>query len=277
MANKPIIAILGAGNMGSALAGGLVKDKYPAKNIWLSDLDAEKLDHLHNSLGVNVTPDNQKAIQKADVVIFAIKPQVMAKVAGSLADAIQTHRPLIMSIAAGIREENLQQWVGGNMPIVRIMPNTPALIGCGASGLFANKLVSKEQRELAEAIMRAVGVVVWLDNEKWLDTVTALSGSGPAYFFLFIEALQIAGEDLGLPAEVARLLSLQTAYGAARMALESEKHVKELRQQVTSPGGTTERALRVLEEGNIRQLLAKALQAAKERSEELATTLSDSQ
>jgi pyrroline-5-carboxylate reductase len=275
MPHKPTIAILGAGNMGSALAGGLITDKYPAKNIWLSDLSAERLELLHKTLGVNVTTDNDKAIQQAEVIVFAVKPQIMPKIVKSLANTIHAHKPLIMSIAAGIREESIQKWVGGNMPIVRIMPNTPALIGCGASGLYANQFVSAEQHDLAESIMRSVGVAVWLTHEKWIDTVTALSGSGPAYFFLVIEALQMAAEELGLPADIARLLSLQTAYGSARMALESEKHVKELRQQVTSAGGTTERAVSVLEEGNIRKLLAKALQAAKERSEELASALSE--
>src|SRR5262249_8819999 len=156
----------------------------------------------------------------------------------------------------------LQTWLGGNQSIVRAMPNTPALIRCGATALFANALVTEDQRNLAESIMRAVSVVVWLENEKWLDTVTALSGSGPAYFFIMMEALQTAGEELGLSSEIARLLCLQTAFGAARMALESEKTVAELRQQVTSPGGTTERAIQVLEEGKMREIFKKALQAA---------------
>lgn len=274
MSKKSTIAIIGAGHMGSALVKGLIANGYSAKNIWLSDLSSEKLEKLNQSLHVNVTIDNEKAIQKANVVIFAVKPQILAKVANALAQSIQKTKPLVISIAAGIRESSIQQWLGGNIAIVRVMPNTPALIGCGASGLFANEYVTENEHQVAEDIMRAVSVVVWLENEKLLDAVTAVSGSGPAYYFLIIEAMQMAAEELGLSSEIARLLTLQTAYGAARLALESDLNVKELRQQVTSPGGTTERAIRVLEEGNIRQLFAKALRAAKERSEEIATSLS---
>lgn len=270
MGKKPIITIIGAGNMGSSLAGGLIANHYDAKNIWLSDLATEKLDHLKQQLGVNVTTHNEEAIKTADVIILAVKPQMMVSVANSLAGHIQTRKPLVISIAAGIREDSLRQWLGESTAIVRVMPNTPALIGCGASALFANKNVSPTQHDLAESIMRAVSVVVWLDDEKHMDAVTALSGSGPAYFFLIIEALQQAAEELGLPKNVAQLLTLQTAYGAARMALESEKEITELRHQVTSPGGTTECGIRALEEGNIRQLIKKTLHAAKKRSEELA-------
>jgi pyrroline-5-carboxylate reductase len=263
------IAIIGAGNMGSCLAGGLIANHYPAKHIWLSDPSTDKLTHLAQRLLVNITTDNLEAIKTADVIILAIKPDLMQNIANSLANQL-SHKPLIISIAAGIPTTLLTQWLSKEQPIVRVMPNTPALIGCGASGLFANKHVSPIQHALAESIMRAVGVVAWLKEEAQMDTVTALSGSGPAYFFLIIEALQDAAEKLGLSKETARLLTLQTAYGASRMALESEKNITELRQQVTSPGGTTEQGIAALEKGNLRDIFKQALQAAKNRSEELA-------
>jgi pyrroline-5-carboxylate reductase len=268
--NKAIIAIIGSGNMGASLIGGLIADGYPASNIWITDPAVDRLKQIEHQFGVNGTTDNHKAVKHADVVIFAVKPQIFAPVAKDLAASIQQKKPLVMSVAAGIRETTLQQWLGGNLAIVRSMPNTPALIGCGAAALYANQHVSAPQRDIAESILRAVGLVVWLEDEKLMDAVTALSGSGPAYFFMVMEVLQQAAEDLGLPKEIARLLTLQTGFGAARMALESETSVGELRKQVTSPGGTTEAALNVLEQENLRHIFAKALNAAAARSEELA-------
>lgn len=176
----------------------------------------------------------------------------------------------MISVAAGIREENLQTGLGGYVAIVRCMPNTPALIGAGATALYANSYVDAKQHQLAESILRAVGITLWLENENDMDAVTALSGSGPAYFFLVIEALQAAGEKLGLSSETARLLTLQTAFGAARMALESSHSAEKLRQQVTSPGGTTAAALNVLEKEKLRDIFMHALEAACLRSKELA-------
>ncbi len=268
--NIPVIAIIGAGNMGSSLIGGLINTGHPCGKIWATDPDNEKLEHLHQSFQINTTPENSKAAQAADILVLAVKPQLFAQVAKDLAPQIQAHKPLVISIAAGIRESSIQHWLGGNTAIVRAMPNTPALIGCGATGLYANPFVTNEQHSLAESILRSVGVVVWLPDEKLMDTVTALSGSGPAYFFLMMETLQQAAEQLGLSADIARLLTLQTALGAARMAIESGKPLDELRRNVTSPGGTTEKAVSVLENSNIRTLFKNALQAAKLRSEELA-------
>jgi pyrroline-5-carboxylate reductase len=268
--NKATIAIIGSGNMGASLIGGLITDGYPANKIWIADPSSERLKHIEHQFGVHSTSNNQEAVNIADVVIFAIKPQIFATVATTLTKTIQAKKPLVMSIAAGIRETTIQQWLGGNIAIVRSMPNTPALIGCGASALFKNQFVTTEQRDVAESILRAVGLVVWLDDEKLMDAVTALSGSGPAYFFLLMDILQQAGEELGLPKEIARLLTLQTGFGATRMALESETSVSELRKQVTSPGGTTEAALNVLEEENLRRIFTKAVKAAATRSDELA-------
>ncbi len=269
MNKQPIVVIIGAGNMGASLACGLISN-YPKENIWLTDTADDKLIYLKNKFGFNTSKNNAEAVAKADVIIFAVKPQIISSIVTELASAIQKRKPLVLSIAAGILENSLQHWLGGKISIVRAMPNTPALIGCGATGLFANTYVTGEQKNLAEAIMRAVGVTVWVEDEELMDVVTALSGSGPAYYFLILEAFQDAAISLGLPKDIARLLSLQTAYGSARMALESEQDVIALRKQVTSPGGTTEQAIRVLEEGHLRELIAKALQAANHRSKELS-------
>ncbi|MEO8401288.1 MAG: pyrroline-5-carboxylate reductase [Gammaproteobacteria bacterium] len=268
------IAILGAGNMGASLLGGLIATGLKPEKIWIADPDAQKLSVLKKQFNIHVTENNQEAVEVADVVIFAIKPQVMAHVVQSLSRLIQTRKPLVISIAAGIREKNFQTWLGGNIAIVRCMPNTPALIRCGVTALFANEFVSAAQRELAESILSAVSTLVWLEDENQMDAVTALSGSGPAYFFLVIEALQHAGEKLGLSADMSKQLTLQTAYGAARMALEIDMPIEKLRQNVTSPGGTTEAALLILEKGNLRELFASAILAAKSRSEQLAETFS---
>lgn len=267
---SPTITILGAGNMGSCLLGGLIKNHYPQDKLWITDPSEEKLAQIQKQFTVHTTTDNRNAVLNADVVIFAVKPQILHQVAIDLTSCVQQKKPLIISIAAGIREANIQQWLGGQMAIVRTMPNTPALVGCGATALFANTFVSREQHSLAESILRTVGIIVWLQEEALMDVVTALSGSGPAYFFLVIEALQDAAIACGLPEETARLLTLQTAYGAARMALESDQDAVTLRQHVTSPGGTTEQAVHTLEEGHLRELFKKAIEAAKKKSEELA-------
>lgn len=271
----PTIAIIGAGNMGASLIGGLIRDNHPAEQIWAADVSAERLSMLQNQFGIHTTTDNEKAIQQADVVILAVKPQFFFSVTKTLKNQIQARKPLVISIAAGVRENSIQTSLGGNVPIVRTMPNTPALIGCGATALFANAYVTEEQRNQAESIMRAAGVIVWVTDEAQLDIVTALSGSGPAYFFLMMESLQQAAEQLGMPGDTARLLTLQTALGAARMAMESGVPLAELRRQVTSPGGTTEKAISVLEDQNIREIFKNAVQAAKLRSEELATLMGD--
>jgi pyrroline-5-carboxylate reductase len=264
------IAIIGGGNMGRSLAGGLLADGYHAEKIWISGPNPEKLNLLAQQFGVNTTTDNVAAVQEADVVIFCVKPQKLQPVVKELAASIQKSRPLVISVASGVRVATLQQWVGEHIAIVRAMPNTPSLLGCGASGLFANGFTSSEQSNTAESILRAVGIVVWLQDEKMLDVVTGISGSGPAYFFMVMEMLQQAGEKLGLSPEVARLLTLQTAFGAARMALESPESLAQLRRHVTSPGGTTEAGIRVMEQADIRTILNNTVVAATQRSEEIA-------
>lgn len=210
--NFPNIAIIGAGNMGSSLIGGLIKKHHPPQKLWVSDSDEDKLVHL-NQLGIHTSTQNLSILQESTVVILAIKPQLFAKVIPTLADSLRKHSPLIISIAAGITIQQLERWLGFKAPIIRTMPNIPALINCGASALFANEEVTENERDLAESILECVGTTVWLSEEKLMDTVTALSGSGPAYFFLMMEAMQQAGEELGLPKETARLLTLQQHWG----------------------------------------------------------------
>ena len=271
----PTIAMIGAGNMGSSLIGGMIKNGHPSDRLIATSLTPESRDHLQQTFGIKTYADNSEAASLAEVVILAVKPQVLQTVASSLKDVIQQSKPLVISVAAGVRTDSLQEWLGGEVPVARIMPNTPALIGAGASGLFATAYVSPEQHDIAESIARAVGVAVWVQTEEQLDIVTALSGSGPAYFFLILEALQDSAEKLGLPAEAAQILAQQTALGAALMAIESSHSPAELRQNVTSPGGTTERGVATLEALNIRDMFNKTLLAAKLRSEELASLLGD--
>ena len=271
IAQKPTtITFMGAGNMARSLIIGLLQDK---ANVLLrvADPDPQQLDAIRQHWpDVQATQDNAEALQGADVVVLAVKPQVMREVLEPLADLAQRTRPLVISIPAGIREAALNQWLGGNLPIVRCMPNTPALVQTGATGLVANAQVSQVQRNLAESILRAVGITVWFAEEASIDSVTAVSGSGPAYFFLVMEAMQAAAQNLGMSAEDAQLLVVQTALGAARLALESGEPAAELRRKVTSKGGTTEAALKVLNDGGLPALFEQALQAAAQRSRELA-------
>jgi pyrroline-5-carboxylate reductase len=269
------ITFIGGGNMAASIIGGLIADGYAADCIHVTDPDADKCAALVDHFGIQVETDNDSAVAMAQAVVLATKPQVLNEVCAAMADAVQQHQPLIISIAAGIRSTDIDRWLGGNTAIVRTMPNTPALVQCGATGLFANARVSDQQRELAESIMRAVGITLWLEDEAQLDAVTALSGSGPAYFFYVMEAMESAGASLGLGADAARLLAIQTAFGAAKLALESVEDPATLRERVSSPGGTTERALSVLREGGLEALFIEALQAAKDRAAELADQLGE--
>jgi len=264
------LAFIGGGNMARSLVGGLIADGWDPGRIRVADPDPQQTDRLAQRFSVTTTQDNHAALEQADAVVLAVKPQAIKAVVDELAATIAAQRPLVISIAAGIRATALGGWLGMDTAIVRTMPNTPALVQSGATALFANSVVSEEQRNLAESVLRAVGLTLWIDDEDLMDAVTALSGSGPAYFFLFMEALQDAGTDLGLPVETARLLTLQTAFGAAKMALESTEGAATLRQRVTSPGGTTERALDYLKQHGFEETVAGALRAAAERSRALA-------
>lgn len=267
------LAFIGAGNMARSLVGGLIADGWDRASIAVADPDTNQLSTLATHFQVHTDTDNHAVTVDSDVLVLAVKPQVIREVALDLAPSVQSRRPLIISIAAGVRATDLDRWLGGGCALVRCMPNTPALVQSGVTALFANTAVSATQKDLAESIMRAVGLALWVADEDLMDAVTALSGSGPAYFFLVIEALQEAGCELGLPEKTAKLLAVQTAFGAAKMALESRDEAAILRQRVTSPGGTTEKALAVLEKGKLRALFNEALTAARDRSRELAQQL----
>ncbi len=267
------IGFIGAGNMARSLAGGLLKNGWRKEQLILSDPDVNQRKGVETVLGLTVYADNNEVAGKADILVLAVKPQFLKTAATEIAGTVQKKRPLVISVAAGVRLEDLERWLGGGLAIVRVMPNTAALIGSGASGMYANPLVDEVMRDQAESILRAVGVAVWVTDESQLDVVTALSGSGPAYFFLVMETLERAAIDHGLDPETARLLTLETAFGAAKMALEGAEEPSQLRARVTSPGGTTEQAVKVLEDGGIHRLFNQAVRAAVVRARELADML----
>jgi len=271
--SEATIAFIGGGNMARSLIGGLIADGVSAARLRVADVNTDALERLRAQYGVATFADNTAAVHGARVVLIAVKPQAARAAAIELGAALVRQRPLIISIVAGLRSADLARWLGYDAAIVRTMPNTPALVQSGATALHANVVVNEAQREQAESIMRAVGLALWLDNEEQMDAVTALSGSGPAYFFLVMELMQRAGTKLGLPPETARLLTLQTAFGAAKMALESPEDAATLRRRVTSPGGTTEQALKLFEDRGLEQIFGDALAAATRRAQELADQL----
>jgi pyrroline-5-carboxylate reductase len=243
----------------------------PASQVIVSAPRADQRDSLAAQFHIQTTDSNATAARAAQVLILAVKPQDLRKMAMDLASSLQ-HRPLIISVAAGIRATDLQRWLGG-IAVVRCMPNRPALNGCGVTGLFATPEVSAANRTLAQEILGAVGPALWVDKEQDMDAVTAVSGSGPAYFFLLIEMLEAAGVQLGLSADVAHRLAVETAYGAGQMARVAPESAATLREQVTSKGGTTEAALKQLEAANVRAIFATAVAAAAKRSAEMAEQL----
>lgn len=267
---KQTLAFIGAGNMATSLITGLIATGYPAQQIWVSNSNLEKLQSLEQKFKVNATSDNKIAAKNADIILLCVKPQMLAVVAEEIKPFIQERNCCVISIAAGIRIANLNLWLGEDLAIIRAMPNTPAMVQAGATAIFANPTTTAEQKSWAEAIMRSVGIVVWVDQEKEIDIVTALSGSGPAYFFLFMEYLEQAAINLGLAAEKAHLLALQTALGAAKMALESDEDIRILRQKVTSKGGTTEAALNEFNKASLDKIIMQAVSAATNRAEELS-------
>ncbi|HEY0963194.1 MAG TPA: pyrroline-5-carboxylate reductase [Pseudomonadales bacterium] len=269
MLSDSTIGFIGAGNMAGALIEGLLANGVAPARLWASDTDAGKLAALA-AKGIRTSQANAELVAACDVLVLAVKPQVMAAVVGDLKAALAAKSCLLVSIAAGIQLASLQQWTSPQQAIVRCMPNTPALVLAGATGAVANARVSAGHKAIADALLRAVGIVCWLDDEEQIDAVTAVSGSGPAYFFLMIEAMQAAGTKLGLPADVARALTLQTAFGAAKLALNSDADAAELRRRVTSPNGTTEAAIRQFENDSFRDVVDRALGKAAARSRELA-------
>jgi pyrroline-5-carboxylate reductase len=267
------IAFVGGGNMAASLMGGLIAGGWDAAAIRVAEPRVERRAELAERFGVAVGADNAGAVDRASVVVLAVKPQVLQAVCREVGPTLAAQGPLIISIAAGAREPDIRRWLGYDAAIIRSMPNTPALVGSGATALYANPFVSPAQRDLGESVLRAVGMTLWVLDEALLDVVTALSGSGPAYFFLVMEALEDAGARLGLERVTARLLTLETALGAARMALESSEEPATLRARVTSPGGTTERAVDRLEAAGVREAFVSALEAARARAVELGDSL----
>ncbi|WP_412460958.1 pyrroline-5-carboxylate reductase [Pseudomonas sp. SC11] len=269
--SKTRIAFIGAGNMAASLIGGLRAQGLDASQIRASDPGADTRTRIQAEHGIVTFESNAQAIDGADVIVLAVKPQVMKSVCETLKPELKAGQ-LVVSIAAGITCDSLQNWLG-QVPVVRCMPNTPSLLRQGASGLYATAQVSAGQREQAEQLLRAVGTALWLEQEQQLDAVTAVSGSGPAYFFLLIEAMTAAGEKLGLPRDIASQLTLQTALGAAHMAVSSDVDAAELRRRVTSPAGTTEAAIKSFQANGFEAVVEQALQAAATRSAELAEQL----
>lgn len=264
------ISFIGGGNMARALIGGLLAQGWEADDIDVVEPDSAKQQQLRADFGVSVT-DQLPSAAGADIVVLAVKPQQLRDVAIFLGSLLRDQ--LVISIAAGIRSADLVRWLGGYDAVVRVMPNTPAQIRCGASALFAAGGTSPAQRQQAATVLGAVGSTVWLDDEAQMDAVTAISGSGPAYVFYFIEAMQQAAAELGLSPQQARELSLQTFLGASRLALQSPETPAVLRAQVTSKGGTTERALNSMEESGIKHAIVTAIHAAAQRSREMGDLL----
>jgi pyrroline-5-carboxylate reductase len=264
------LAFIGGGNMAAALISGLIKRGISPGRLVVADPNPEQLKRLVRDFRIEAAPDNASAVHGAEVVILAVKPQLLRGVALGLAPHLEKGRPLVISVAAGIPHAALARWFGPRIPVIRTMPNRPALNGFGATGLYAPAAVGAACRELAEDLMAAVSATVWVQHESQMDTVTALSGSGPAYFFLFMEALEAAAHERGLPTDIAHRLTLETAFGAAQMARESPDTLATLREQVTSKGGTTAAALEVLNAAGLRAIVAHAVAAADRRSAELA-------
>jgi pyrroline-5-carboxylate reductase len=263
-------AFIGGGNMGGALIRGLIAKGMPAGRISVGEAVQARRIALADEFGVHVSADNREIVEGADLVVLAVKPQDAAMTVRSLAPGLARRRPLVLSIAAGIRVADLQGWCGPGIAVVRAMPNRPALNNAGASALYAPTGLSAEQRRLAEDALAAVGTTVWVTEEDALDVVTALSGSGPAYFFLLAELMTDAAVNLGLTRESAQELAIQTLFGSGRMARDSDGDLARLRAEVTSKGGTTEAALRVFDTANLRGIVAAALQAATDRGREMA-------
>ncbi|MFI3156526.1 MAG: pyrroline-5-carboxylate reductase [Methylococcaceae bacterium] len=270
------IGFIGGGNMASSLISGLIASGHAPEQIWVSDINPDTLNNLAKQLNVNTSANNDDVINAVDVVVLAVKPQTLSAVAQSVSALIQQKKSLVVSIAAGINQASLSRWLGVDTAIVRCMPNTPALVLTGATALHANDKVTAEQCDLAENILRSVGIALWVEDEAELDAVTAVSGSGPAYYFLLMEAMEKAAVELGLSQETARLLVQQTALGAAKIALESAESPEQLRKRVTSPGGTTQQAIETFEQGGFIELVAKALHAARDRSIEMSKQMENS-
>ena len=274
MENKTVIGFIGAGNMAYALIKGLLSDGFDAKNINVSDSNDELLIKRQSELNITTYSDNVSLLDNSDIVIFAVKPQVLSMVCLELKNNVKPNH-LFVSIVAGIRGNDINRWLGGNFALVRTMPNTPALFQSGVTGLFANELVNSQQKELVTSILSSVGECFWVDEEKLIDAITAISGSGPAYFFLLMQSITQAAIALGLDEKTANSLSIQTSLGASLMATKSGKDPKTLRSEVTSLNGTTQAAIESFQDQNFEGIVAAATRAAYDRARELSNDLGD--
>ena len=274
MENKTVIGFIGAGNMAYALIKGLLNNGFDANQINISDPNEELLRNRESELKVSTYSDNASLLSNSDVIFFAVKPQVLSNVCLELKGTVKS-KHLFVSIVAGIRSSDINRWLGGNFSLIRTMPNTPALFQSGVTGLFANELVDNEQKSLVSSILSSVGECFWVNEEKLIDAITAISGSGPAYFFLLMESMKQAGMALGLDEETANSLSIQTAYGASLMANKTGKDSRTLRSEVTSPNGTTQSAIESFQDQNFEGIVANATRAAYDRARELSNELGD--
>ncbi len=276
MENKTVIGFIGAGNMAYALIKGLLNNGFDANQINISDPNEELLQSRESELKVTTYSDNTSLLSNSDLIFFAVKPQVLSSVCLELKGVVKS-KHLFVSIVAGIRSSDINRWLGGNFALIRTMPNTPALFQTGVTGLFANELVNNEQKSLVSSILSSVGECFWVDEEKLIDAITAISGSGPAYFFLLMQSMTQAGMALGLDEETANSLSIQTAYGASLMANKTGKDSRTLRAEVTSPNGTTQSAIESFQDQNFEGIVANATRAAYDRARELSNELGDAE
>ncbi len=276
MENKTVIGFIGAGNMAYALIKGLLNNGFDANQINISDPNEELLQSRESELEVTTYSDNTSLLSNSDIIFFAVKPQVLSSVCLELKGVVKS-KHLFVSIVAGIRSSDINRWLSGNFALIRTMPNTPALFQTGVTGLFANELVNNEQKSLVSSILSSVGECFWVDEEKLIDAITAISGSGPAYFFLLMQSMTQAGMALGLDEETANSLSIQTAYGASLMANKTGKDSRTLRAEVTSPNGTTQSAIESFQDQNFEGIVANATRAAYDRARELSNELGDAE
>ena len=276
MENKTVIGFIGVGNMAYALIKGLLNNGFDANQINISDPNEELLLNRESELKVTTYSNNTSLLSNSDIIFFAVKPQVLSSVCLELKGVVKS-KHLFVSIVAGIRSSDINRWLGGNFALIRTMPNTPALFQSGVTGLFANEVVDNEQKSLVESILSSVGECFWVNEEKLIDAITAISGSGPAYFFLLMESMKQAGMALGLDEETANSLSIQTAYGASLMANKTGKDSRTLRTEVTSPNGTTQSAIESFQDQNFEGIVANATRAAYDRARELSNELGDAE
>ena len=274
MENKTVIGFIGAGNMAYALIKGLISDGFDAKNINISDSNVQLLESRKSELGVSTYSDNLSLLENSEVIVFAVKPQVLSTVCNELKNRA-TPSQVFVSIVAGIQSQDINRWLGGNFSLIRTMPNTPALFQSGVTGLYANDLVTPEQKNSVDVLLSSVGECFWVNEEKLLDAITAISGSGPAYFFLLMQSMKQAAMALGLDEKTADSLSIQTSHGASIMATNSGKDSKTLRSEVTSPNGTTQAAIETFQDQNFEGIVAAATRAAYDRARELSKELGD--